>query len=92
MSIKTKNKVAAVCIAFVIILSGLYMFTMWLGGYNWLGWVLAIFNIVAGPACLIAYLGEVKKGVFRDSDEELEENEVIDTTIEAKDTAKVKNK
>ena len=83
MNTNMKHKVSIVCIALVIILSALYMFTMWAGGYNWLGWLLAIVNIVAGPACLIAYLREVKKGIFRDDSQDGEGDESINTETES---------
>ena len=39
------------------------------GGYNWLGWILAILNLIAGPAVLIAYILEVRRGVFKEEEE-----------------------
>jgi len=32
-------------------------------------WVLALFNLLCGPVCLIMYLAEVKRGVFSNDEE-----------------------
>jgi hypothetical protein len=66
---KTKGKVAIVCVVIIFILSGIYLFVPWVGGYNWVGWLLAITNLLAGPLTLIAYLNEVRKGVFKENQE-----------------------
>ncbi len=69
---KEKNggtAVARVSIVILFILSAIYLFTPMVGGYNWLGWILAILNIIAGPAVLIAYILEVRRGVFREEEE-----------------------
>ena len=69
---KEKNggtAVARVSIVILFILSTIYLFTPMVGGYNWLGWILAILNIIAGPAVLIAYILEVRRGVFREEEE-----------------------
>lgn len=64
-----KNKVANIFILLVFILSAIYLFTPMLGGYNWLGWVLAILNLIAGPSALVGYIIEVRKGIFKDVEE-----------------------
>lgn len=69
---KEKNggtAVARVSIVILFILSAIYLFTPMVGGYNWLGWILAILNLIAGPAVLIAYILEVRRGVFREEEE-----------------------
>ena len=48
------------------------MFGSWIGGFNWMAWMLAILNLLTGPIVLIAYLREVRKGVFVDTDEDEE--------------------
>lgn len=53
----------------LFILSAIYLFTPMVGGYNWLGWILAILNLIAGPAVLIAYILEVRRGVFKEEEE-----------------------
>ena len=37
-----------------------------------MAWMLAILNLLTGPIVLIAYLREVRKGVFVDTDEDEE--------------------
>ena len=65
-----KGTVAArVSIVVLFILSAIYLFTPMVGGYNWLGWILAILNLIAGPAVLIAYILEVRRGVFKEEEE-----------------------
>lgn len=71
-SLKRKNAIARISIISVIVLSAIYCVMTLIGGYNWFGWFLAIANLVAGPACLIAYIIEVRKGVFRDDSENKE--------------------
>ena len=64
------NMAAAVSLIVVFVLSAIYLFTPMMGGYNWLGWLLAILNLIAGPIVLVAYILEVRKGVFRDDEAE----------------------
>ena len=64
------NMAAAVSLIVVFVLSAIYLFTPMMGGYNWLGWLLAILNLIAGPIVLVAYILEVRKGVFRDYEAE----------------------
>lgn len=64
------NMAAAVSLIVVFVLSAIYLFTPMMGGYNWLGWLLAILNLIAGPTVLVAYILEVRKGVFRDDEAE----------------------
>jgi hypothetical protein len=73
MKEKKTNKAAAVSLVVLFVLSAIYLITPMIGGYNWYGWILAILNLIAGPAVLIGYLLEVRKGVFRDDSEETEE-------------------
>ena len=63
---------ATLSLIILVILSAVYLITPMIGGYNWLGWMLGILNILAGPCVLIAYLLEVRKGIFKDdsADEE----------------------
>lgn len=67
---KKKNTIATICIVLVLVLSALYLFVPMFGGYNWLAWILAIANLIAGPAALLGYLNEVRKGVFKEGEEE----------------------
>ena len=67
------NAAARISLIILVILSAIYLFTPMMGGYNWLGWVLAVLNLIAGPAVLIAYILEVRKGVFRDESSEEEQ-------------------
>lgn len=70
---ENKNGFAAtLSLIIVFVLSAIYLFVPLMGGFNWLAWLLAILNLVAGPAVLIAYIMEVRKGVFREDDEETE--------------------
>lgn len=64
------NMAAAISLIVVFVLSAIYLFTPMMGGYNWLGWLLAILNLIAGPIVLVAYILEVRKGVFRDDEAE----------------------
>lgn len=66
---KKGTAVARVSIVVLFILSAIYLFTPMVGGYNWLGWILAILNLIAGPAVLIAYILEVRRGVFKEEKE-----------------------
>ncbi len=68
---KEKKGTAAAIVSIVVlfILSAIYLFTPMVGGYNWLGWILAILNLIAGPAVLIAYILEVRRGVFKEEEE-----------------------
>ena len=69
MSEKAKHKVANLCVIMVIIFSMIYLFGPMLGGFNWLLWMLAILNLIAGPAALIGYIREVRRGIFSDVEE-----------------------
>ena len=70
----SKAKLAAtLSLIVLVILSAIYLITPMIGGYNWLGWMLGILNVLAGPCVLIAYLLEVRKGIFRDDSAEAEE-------------------
>lgn len=64
-----KNKIAIYCVIFVLVFSSIYLFVPWIGGYNWLAWLLAIFNLIAGPVALIGYIIEIRKGIFDDVEE-----------------------
>lgn len=64
------NAASTISLIVLFILSAIYLFTPMMGGYNWLGWILAILNLIAGPAVLIGYILEVRKGVFRDDEAE----------------------
>ncbi|MEE0745409.1 MAG: hypothetical protein UIL73_02865 [Anaerovoracaceae bacterium] len=66
---KKGTAAAIVSIVVLFILSAIYLFTPMVGGYNWLGWILAILNLIAGPAVLIAYILEVRRGVFKEEEE-----------------------
>ena len=71
MIYERKKGTAGVRVSIVVlfILSAIYLFTPMVGGYNWLGWILAILNLIAGPAVLIAYILEVRRGVFKEEEE-----------------------
>ena len=69
MDIKKKNRISYVCVALVIIISIIYTIFSIVGGGAWLPWVLVVASLIAGPACLIAYIGELRKGVFKDDSE-----------------------
>jgi len=72
-----KNKVGNIVAALVILMGAAYaLLTLYSNGSNGFAWFLAIANLIAGPACLIAYINEVRKGVFAEVDEETA-NEVI---------------
>ena len=73
MKEKKTNKAAVISLIILFVLSAIYLIKQMIGGYNWYGWILAILNLIAGPAVLIAYLLEVRKGIFRDDSEEAEE-------------------
>ena len=73
MKEKKTNKAAVISLIILFVLSAIYLITPMIGGYNWYGLILAILNLIAGPAVLIAYLLEVRKGIFRDDSEEAEE-------------------
>lgn len=78
-----KNRLGNFCVIMVIIMSAFYIaFTLMRAG-DWFAWLLAILNLIAGPACLIFYLREVKRGIFKDVDEELElENKNLESNNE----------
>lgn len=69
MSLSMKNKLGNILALIVVILCILIPVTIVIAE-NLLFWFMIILNFVFGPACLIAYLGEVKKGVFAYDDEE----------------------
>lgn len=69
------NMAATISLIVVFVLSAIYLFTPMMGGYNWLGWLLAILNLIAGPTVLVAYILEVRKGVFRDDEAEAQGEE-----------------
>ena len=84
MSEQTKRKVTTISLIIVFVSCGLYMITMFIGGYDWLAWVLGIVNVIAGPACLIAYIREIRKGIFSMDDEEAAiEDGTVNTATEA---------
>ena len=72
MDNKKSNMISNICIFLCIALACIYMFGSWIGGFNWMAWMLAILNLVTGPVVLIAYLREVRKGVFADTDDDEE--------------------
>ncbi len=72
---KRKNVISGISIVVVFVLSAIYLFTPMVDGYNWLGWLIGILNLIAGPAVLIAYLNEVRKGVFKDVEEAVSKEE-----------------
>ena len=72
MNEKKGNAAAKISLVIVFVLSAIYLFTPMMGGYNWFGWILAVLNLIAGPAVLIAYILEVRKGVFREESREEE--------------------
>ncbi len=53
----------------VVFILGIFILIGFTTGSTALIWVLAIFNLVCGPVCLIAYLMEVKRGVFANEEE-----------------------
>lgn len=66
-----KRKRIAVVISVVLVLAQA-VFIPWsvLTGSNLLIYNLFLINILCGPLCIIFYLIEVKKGVFKDDDDE----------------------
>ena len=71
MDAKQKGRISNVMIL-IIILVGIICSALLITGKNWTGlaWFIVISNLIAGPACLIAYIGEVRKGIFKDQDNE----------------------
>lgn len=69
MSLSTKNKLGNILALIVVLLCILIPVTI-IMAENLLFWFMIILNFVFGPACLIAYLGQVRKGVFAYDDEE----------------------
>ena len=66
MDAKKKYKIGTYCAILVVLVSaacGIFSLT---GGGSGFLWFLAIANLCFGPICLIAYLREVRKGVFKD--------------------------
>jgi hypothetical protein len=49
-----------------VIITAIVLMVGFITGQSWLAWGLGILNIVFGPVCLILYLIEIKKGVFKD--------------------------
>jgi uncharacterized membrane protein YhdT len=72
---KKKNRIAIIVAMTVLVGSLIYLAVTVSGGFNGFGWFLAVANIVTGPWCLIAYLREVRKGIFKDVDREAEAEE-----------------
>ena len=54
----------------LVVLVSCYVMAGFASGMDHMFWFLAIMNLVFGPACLIFYLIEVKKGVFAYTEEE----------------------
>ena len=57
-------------LVFLVIVAGIIIGVGFVQGANWFGWLLAVINIVFGPACLIFYLLEIKHGVFKEEEAE----------------------
>mgnify|MGYP001168700045 CR=1 FL=1 len=75
MSLKTKKVLATLSVIMVFIFSGIYLIVPMFGGYNWLAWMLGILNLAAGPTVLAGYIVEVRKGIFKDVEEEANKEE-----------------
>ncbi len=75
MSLAKKNKIGNWLSVIVVLLCILIPVAI-VAGENLLFWFMIIVNFVFGPICLVAYLFEVKKGVFAyDDDDDEEEGE-----------------
>lgn len=77
MTEKTKKRISFWAAIFVLAVSLLVMLAFM---YAWTPvlWGIAIFNLISGPACLIAYIREVRKGVFAVEAGEVDESELAD--------------
>lgn len=77
MSERAKHLLSVWSSIFVIVSSIVIMLAFM---YAWTGvlWIVAIFNLISGPACLIAYIREVRKGVFAVEAGEVKESELAD--------------
>lgn len=70
MSQEKKHKIGNILAVLTVVLSILVPLGF-LGGTEVLFWFLIVVNFLFGPCCFIAYLMEVKRGVFAyNSDEE----------------------
>lgn len=69
MSQEKKHKIGNVLAVVTVILSILVPLGF-LGGTTVLFWFLIIVNFLFGPCCFIAYLMEVKRGVFAYNEDE----------------------
>lgn len=62
------EKIGNICTVIVIILSILILWGFTVGNAP-VFWILAIFNLICGPLCLVLYLREVRHGVFADHED-----------------------
>lgn len=62
------NRIATFSSVVVILASLAISWYVLSSGADWFVYLLGIFNLIAGPACFIAYVREIRKGVFRDDD------------------------
>lgn len=71
---KNYNKIGNIFSVVVLIISILILYGF-ATGFSGVIYVLAAANLICGPLCLVLYLMEVKKGVFK-ADEEDEVHEI----------------
>ena len=58
------SNISAVVVVLLSIMIGAYVL---IGNGNAVMYVIAIISLVGGPLCLIGYIIEVRKGIFKDS-------------------------
>lgn len=69
MSQEKKHKIGNI-LAVITVLVSILVPLGFLAGTEILFWFLIIVNLLFGPACLVAYLMEVKRGVFAYNEDE----------------------
>lgn len=67
MTDQAKRKLGTIASLAVIVGSVIIMGAFYYGTAAIL-WILSITNLISGPACLIMYLREAKKGIFNEND------------------------
>lgn len=63
--------------AVMAVLACIFIVIALLYGMTVLLWFTCIINFIAGPACLLGYLNEVRKGIFA-NDEEFEDDVMLE--------------
>lgn len=72
------KKLLSIWSAIFVLVASLVIILAFMFAWTGVLWVVAIFNLISGPACLIAYLREIRKGVFAFEAGELDEAELED--------------